>query len=753
MKILVITHSYGLNGAAVLLKSIVKYWSQSLNWKIDALVNEQTFSRHEKELTSIGVTPLLNSRPLNEYQFVLINTFIDRGYIDSLFGRVPIIFWIHEGSSVINNANCPPIEIINALSKPDLLLFVTRWQSDSVFRSFIHHLPPQKIAIVSPGIEPFDKKPSNSISRSTNFHIVALGSVYPRKRPLDLAKAVVTLSRSHKLICSFIGDLSHVDAYGNEIKEYLTDYSDTLKWLGGIEENEKLNVLFTADIACFPSGDETFGMSALELASLELPIILADLPVYNEVGWIHGINCLKHPIGDVVCLEKNIEELINNPSLRNQLAKTGSSLAKQYSMDAFYLQITNAVLPIASAINNASEIKEVCNTGVNIHAEKPNTSLPLEQKIHALIAADQLEEAEQLLRPLVANGVGPIPVWRYLATILRRQGRTREAKVIQEMIVQSLPGDLSERFNLSETLLLLGEFDRGWREYCYRYSLSHTKIIERKIQQPSWEGQPIPGQTLLIHDEQGYGDTFQFIRLVKIAKERSQARIILEINREAYAIVKRSLEDVDELIPAGQLPPAFHQHCELMSLPAAMGLQLSDLPGSIPYLKPDPVRVEHWQKRLANVPRPIVALVWAGRPTHTNDANRSIKLIDLSPLVNADISYIALQKGPASDQALNPPEGMNILPLDTEINDFDDTAAILCVADMLISVDSSPVHLAGALGRPAWVMLPFVPDWRWLIEREDSPWYPQLRLFRQSTRGNWQSVFGQLSEALKIQKF
>ena len=342
-----------------------------------------------------------------------------------------------------------------------------------------------------------------------------------------------------------------------------------------------------------------------------------------------------------------------------------------------------------------------------------------------------------------------MPVWRYLATILRRQGRTAEAKVIQEMMVQSLPGDLSERFNLSETLLLLGECDRGWREYRYRYSLSHTKIIERKVQQPRWEGQPIPGQTLLIHDEQGYGDTFQFIRLIKAAKERSQARVVLEINRATYAIAKRSLEHVDELIPAGQLPPAFNQHCELMSLPAAMGLQLSDLPGAIPYLKPDPDRLAYWQKRLAALPRPIVALVWAGRPTHTNDANRSMKLSDFAPLAHPNIQFIAIQKGPPATQALTPPEGMNILSLDQEIKDFDDTAAILCVADLLISVDSSPVHLAGALGRPAWVMLPLVPDWRWLIGREDTPWYPTVRLFRQTERGNWLGVLDRLSDALK----
>jgi len=402
----------------------------------------------------------------------------------------------------------------------------------------------------------------------------------------------------------------------------------------------------------------------------------------------------------------------------------------------------------SSADKNDHPLLET-NSASRGSADNLQSTLSLEQHIHALISTDRLEEAEKLLRPLVANGVGPLPVWRYLAIILRRQGKTSEARVIQEMLVQSLPGDLSERFNLSETLLLLGEFDRGWREYRYRYSLSHTKIIERKVQQPRWEGQPIPGQTLLIHDEQGYGDTFQFIRLVETAKERSQARIVLEINRETYAIAKRSLSAVDELVPAGQLPPSFQQHCELMSLPAAMGLQLSDLPGETPYLKPDPARVEHWKNRLAHLPRPLVALVWAGRPTHTNDANRSMKLSDFSPLAHPDIQYLAIQKGPAAAQALTPPQGMNIVSLDQEIKDFDDTAAILCVANVLVSVDSSPVHLAGALGRPAWVMLPFFPDWRWLMGREDTPWYPTVKLFRQSERGKWSEVLDRLSDALK----
>ncbi|WP_206747697.1 hypothetical protein [Telmatospirillum siberiense] len=371
----------------------------------------------------------------------------------------------------------------------------------------------------------------------------------------------------------------------------------------------------------------------------------------------------------------------------------------------------------------------------------------VDQQIHALIAQGRLEEAEAIVRPLLASGSGPIPLWRLLAQLSRQQGRLAETRAVQEMLVEAVPGDLSGRFDLAETLLLMGEFERGWREYHYRYSLSHTTRIERKVQRPRWDGRPMPGRPLLIHDEQGYGDTFQFIRMVAWAKERSQAHVILEINRESLSLAERC-KGADELIVRGTLPPAFDVHCEMMSLPMVMGLKLDDLPGTIPYLSPSPTRVAKWRRRLAKLPRPLVCLVWAGRPAHHNDANRSMTLADLAPLAMPGVTFLAVQKGPKAAEAKTPPAGMTLLALDDEIDDFEDTAAILSIADLLISVDSSPVHLAGALGRPVWVLLPFIPDWRWLMDRADTPWYPQTRLFRQSARGDWPGTLARMANEL-----
>lgn len=371
----------------------------------------------------------------------------------------------------------------------------------------------------------------------------------------------------------------------------------------------------------------------------------------------------------------------------------------------------------------------------------------LEQHVHALLAQGRHAEAEALVRPHLASGHGPIPLWRLLVQCIKPQGRVAEIRPIQEMIVDTVPGDLTARFDLAETLLLLGDFDRGWREYHWRYSLAHTARIERKVQRPRWDGRRIAGQTLLIHDEQGFGDTFQFLRMVAWAKERSGARVILEVNPESLSLARRC-QGFDEIVARGSLPPPFDVHCELMSLPMVMGLTLDHLPGALPYLSADAKRVAIWRKRLGKLPRPLVALVWAGRPTHPNDANRSMVLADLAPLASSGATFLAVQKGPKAAEAKNPPEGMKVLALDDGIKDFEDTAAILSMADLLISVDSSPVHLAGALGRPVWALLPFLPDWRWLLGRDDTPWYPSMRLFRQQSPGDWAGVIARVAEAL-----
>lgn len=366
-----------------------------------------------------------------------------------------------------------------------------------------------------------------------------------------------------------------------------------------------------------------------------------------------------------------------------------------------------------------------------------STDFPaIEKQARQLLAEQRLEAAEALLRPLVAADNVPLVFWKLLAAAIRPQGKIAETRAIQEMLVAKVPGDFVERFNLAELLLMQGEFERGWREYGFRYRMPHTQALGRRISAPRWRGQPIAGKTLFIHDEQGYGDSFQFLRLAEVARQRSGARIVLEVDPDILPLARRC-QGYDVITGRGQLPPPFDCHCELMGLPQILGLTLADLPGAVSYLSPDADRVTRWRQRLAALPRPLVALVWAGRPTHSNDVNRSMKLAQLAPLGRAAASFVSLQKGPAAQEAATPPEGLRVLPLGDEITDFEDTAAILSMCDVLISVDSSPVHLAGALGVPAWVLLPRTPDWRWLLDRPDTPWYPSVRLYRQPRHQDW----------------
>ncbi len=436
-----------------------------------------------------------------------------------------------------------------------------------------------------------------------------------------------------------------------------------------------------------------------------------------------------------------------NPRLANAYINLAEIEAAR-SRPAQALQWIEALLAFAPGHPQALELRTRLRTACGSQAAtaEAQDSEDLARRVRDLLTERQNAEAERLLRENMDPRGAPAVLWRLLGLAVKFQGRVQEAADIQAMLAAAMPGNLSARFDLAETRLLQGDFERGWTEYRWRYSLSHTAAMDRKVQRPRWDGSRIEGQTLLIHDEQGYGDTLQFMRLIDAARARSGARVVLEVHPDLLSFARRLVGP--DAFPRGQIPPPFDQHCELMSLPMAIGLRMADLPGQVGYLSADAARVEKWRKRLAGLPRPWVALAWAGRPTHSNDANRSLALADMAPLAVPGITYLAIQKGPAAAQAAAAPPGMNLVPLDAEIADFEDTAAILSLADLLVSVDSSPVHLAGALNRPAWVLLPFLPDWRWLLQRSDSPWYPSLQLFRQPAPGDWKPVMHDVGQAL-----
>ena len=292
--------------------------------------------------------------------------------------------------------------------------------------------------------------------------------------------------------------------------------------------------------------------------------------------------------------------------------------------------------------------------------------------------------------------------------------------------------------------LLTGDLAAGWQHYESRWEQPDAKE-KRSFVQPLWTGQPLEGKSILIHAEQGYGDSFQFLRYIPLVAERG-GKVILVVQPDIESIAAR-LSGCSQVIASGAQLPPFDYHCPLLSLPMAFNTLVHTIPATIPYLSTRPDRQEHWKNHLGTSSKYRVALVWAGRPTHGNDANRSLALQQLQALMqHPAIECLSVQKGDALAQLQALPPGCQINNLSNDIQSFEDTAAILQLVDELVTVDTSVAHLAGALGTRVRVLLPLVPDWRWLLHRDDSPWYPSAKLYRQTGSKDWSHAINSLVE-------
>jgi hypothetical protein len=298
---------------------------------------------------------------------------------------------------------------------------------------------------------------------------------------------------------------------------------------------------------------------------------------------------------------------------------------------------------------------------------------------------------------------------------------------------------------------LAGRFEEGWKEHEWRWKTKQMSGGVRDFSAPLWRGEAIEDRVILLHAEQGFGDTLQFCRYVSLIA--SGARIVLEVQAPLVRLLSR-LPGIREIVARGDRLPSFDLHCPLLSLPHAFGTTLDTIPRATPYLAADSAQAADWRERLAGLDGLLVGLVWAGgqrlgRPGLA--ARRSIALNTLAPLGEVSgISFISLQKGEAAAEATNPPRGMALHNFIGDLHDFADTAALVDGLDLVISVDTAVAHLAGALGKPIWLLNRFDTDWRWLLDRDDSPWYPQLRQFRQPSPGDWNSVIYRVRDALQL---
>lgn len=302
-------------------------------------------------------------------------------------------------------------------------------------------------------------------------------------------------------------------------------------------------------------------------------------------------------------------------------------------------------------------------------------------------------------------------------------------------------------FSEAQALLTLGDYRRGFEKYEARWRRTGMPAPKSRGR-PLWLGEyPLAHKTVLLHAEQGLGDTIQFSRYVLLIAAAG-AKIVLEVQSELTALLRRLDATV---IARGEALPPFDVHCPLGSLPLALRTLPHTVPAPIPYLSADAAALAKWSARLGALPRPRIALAWSGNPGHFNDRNRSLPFSSLVPLLSTPACFLSIQRdlrgGDADSLAREP----RITHLGGELENFTDTAAVMALADLVISADTAVAHLAGAMARPLWLLLPFVPDWRWTLNGETSPWYPAARLFRQSTPGDWDGVIHRL--AVKLARF
>jgi Flp pilus assembly protein TadD len=338
-----------------------------------------------------------------------------------------------------------------------------------------------------------------------------------------------------------------------------------------------------------------------------------------------------------------------------------------------------------------------------------------------------------------------------LGNSLKDAGRLEEAVAAYNGALRLIPENPEFHHNLAIALLALGRFEEGWREYEWRWKSKQLSHVIQRFAQPEWRGEAGAGRTLLILAEQGFGDTLQFCRYAPLAKERG-FHVVIGVPPALKRLIE-SLDGVERVVTGGDVPVRFDVHCSMMSLPFIFRTTVETIPAGLPYLRADPADVAAWRERVATVADGFlkVGLVWAGSlrvnspDLIATDRKRSITPEVLLPLMDVPgVRFFSLQKTGASA-----PEFFHVIDWMADCNDFADTAALLMNMDLVIGVDTAVTHLAGALGKPFWLLNRFNSCWRWLVEREDSPWYPgTLRLFRQKKMGDWDEVVMRVRDAL-----
>jgi Tfp pilus assembly protein PilF len=406
---------------------------------------------------------------------------------------------------------------------------------------------------------------------------------------------------------------------------------------------------------------------------------------------------------------------------------------------------------LGSALTQLQRYDEALASLDRALALRPNSPDALYNRGNALKPLKRFEEALASYEHSIALQPDHADAHNNRGQVLRELGRYDEALASYDRALALRPQHVMAHCNAAALRLLTGDFERGWAHYEWRWMKKSVIPLKRNFLQPAWRGEdPIVGKTILVHSEQGLGDTIQFCRYTPLLAARG-ARVIFEVQKTLQTLMA-SLGGGPQIVPRGAPLPVFDLHCPLVSLPLAFGTRLETIPSTTGYLSPPAQRMTMWQSRMQGQRHPRIGLVWSGNPGHERDRERSIALREFLPLLSAlgaEATFVSLQKDVRAEEAAILKAHADILDYGSALEDFSDTAALISQLDLVISVDTSVAHLAGALEKPVWILLTHFPDWRWLLGRDDSPWYPTARLFRQDESRTWDGVITRVGQALR----
>ncbi|MGA9378937.1 MAG: tetratricopeptide repeat protein [Phormidium sp.] len=522
----------------------------------------------------------------------------------------------------------------------------------------------------------------------------------------------------------FAGDAEEIEQATQELIIFLEIESIKLLEIGKYAQAEKIYLQIleqdpTSAIAYKNLGNALYNQGKLEPAitfyqqGLELEPNDA-ITYYNLGNAFHQLDSLSEAIA---CYEKSLALEPNSAIVLNNL---GNALQRQGKFEQAIAQYQKSIQLDSNNALTHNNLGSIFNV------------------------QGKLEEAFACFQKGLDLEPNNVEAYNNLAGFYQEKRQYEKALEWCERAIEIEPNYPDAHWTRALILLRSGDYKRGFIEYEWRWKLKEKK--PRILPKPIWDGSNIAGKTILLQAEQGMGDMIQFIRylpeLLKLGCE-----VIFECHPPLVSLMK-NIAGVKKVVAIGDILPEFDVYIPLLSLPLILGTTIETIPAKIPYLKPlESVRVK-LETPVGNSCK--VGLVWAGNPKNSNDRKRSSSLKYFLPILNIpNMAFYSLQKEPKSAEIKELSPLVNLVDLSSTINDFADTAAVISQLDLIITVDTAVAHLAGALGKPVWVLLCYNADWRWMSEREDSPWYPTVRLFRQNRRGDWQEVMERVSEALQ----